>query len=99
MKPLLSKTGADQPCGLTHAELIIAGRNFGLDLSCGACAAQFYTGYGGYQHDDTCTTEHLTRLGHRALRAIDAYLEGDEDRVAELDDFMDIVREFRKIGA
>lgn len=48
---------ASKPCGLTYATLVVAGRNFGLDLSCGSCASQFYTGYGGYGHDKTCATE------------------------------------------
>lgn len=30
--------------GLTGAELIVACRNIGFDLTCGACAGQFYTG-------------------------------------------------------
>ncbi len=30
--------------GLTHEELVVACRNIGFDLTCGACAGQFYTG-------------------------------------------------------
>lgn len=29
---------------LTHAEIVVACRNVGVDLSCDACAAIFYTG-------------------------------------------------------
>jgi hypothetical protein len=34
-----------EPCGLTHQQLGQACENVGVDLSCGACAAQFFTGY------------------------------------------------------
>ncbi len=37
-------------------------KNIGFDLSCGECAAIFFTGSGGYSHDDSCTT-HLEARG------------------------------------
>lgn len=41
---------------LTADQLMVACRNVGFDLRCGACASLFYTGYGDYQHDDNCHT-------------------------------------------
>lgn len=41
--------------GLTHEEIVVACRNIGYDMTCGACAALFYTGGGGYDHDPGCT--------------------------------------------
>lgn len=40
---------------LTHAELLVACKNIGYDLSCGACAAVFYTGIGLPHDKHTCT--------------------------------------------
>ena len=40
--------------GLTHDQLVIACRNIGYNLECGECASIFFTGYGGYPHDDSC---------------------------------------------
>jgi len=37
-------TSAKPSNGLTHEEIVVACRNVGIDLECGACAAQFYTG-------------------------------------------------------
>ena len=45
-------TGGD----LTHDEIVIACRNFGIDITCGNCAMLFYTGFGGYPHDEHCKT-------------------------------------------
>lgn len=36
-------------------------RNIGFDLSCGECAAIFFTGSGGYSHSDSCTTHSEAR--------------------------------------
>ena len=44
---------AKTPSGLSHVELIVACKNIGVDLECGACASVFYTGTGGYLH--TCS--------------------------------------------
>lgn len=41
--------------GLTHDQIIVAGRNFGIDLTCGGCASIFYTGW-SEDHDETCQT-------------------------------------------
>jgi hypothetical protein len=30
-------------------------RNVGVDLNCGSCASLFFTGYGGYDHDASCS--------------------------------------------
>ena len=43
--------------GLSHEELEMACANFGIDLTCGACASQFFTSYGGYEHEATCKTQ------------------------------------------
>lgn len=59
LPPIPFPDGAGESCGLTHADLVIAGRNCGLDLRCGSCASQFFTGYGGYTHDVTCKTERM----------------------------------------
>lgn len=43
---------------LSEADMTIAARNIGFDLTCGACAALFYTGHGGvYEHDVGCGTK------------------------------------------
>lgn len=36
--------------GLTHAEIAVACRNVGIDLSCDACAEVFYTGSAMHEH-------------------------------------------------
>lgn len=41
---------------LTADELLMACRNIGHDITCGACASLFYTGYGAYSHDKDCLT-------------------------------------------
>jgi len=43
--------------GMTDAEVEIACKNIGYDLSCGACAERFFTGGSwGSEHDETCAT-------------------------------------------
>lgn len=43
------------PGDMTEAEIVVACRNLGFDIvKCGACAALFYTGYGGYGHEPGC---------------------------------------------
>jgi len=42
---------------LTTEETIVACKNIGFDLTCGACASLFYTGTSPYQHDAACKTE------------------------------------------
>lgn len=42
---------------LTHEELVAACKNIGYDLTCGACAAIFYTGVGLPGDVHTCKTE------------------------------------------
>jgi hypothetical protein len=41
--------------GLTEKELVVACKNVGVDLTCGACAGVFYTGSGLGEH--TCSTK------------------------------------------
>src|SRR5579884_716045 len=49
-----------RPKALTYEQLIQACKNIGFDLTCGACAALFFTGESvgvvPYEHDKTCTT-------------------------------------------
>jgi guanosine-3',5'-bis(diphosphate) 3'-pyrophosphohydrolase len=41
--------------GLTNDEIVVACRNVGVDLNCGACASNFFTGQGSSSpHDATC---------------------------------------------
>lgn len=40
-------------------ELVTACANIGFDLSCGACASVFYTGFGGHAHDESCRSRSL----------------------------------------
>ena len=43
--------------GLTYEELIVACKNIGYDLTCGACAGVFYTGYSlREEHEPSCFT-------------------------------------------
>jgi len=42
---------------LTYEQLVEACRNFGIDITCGRCAAQFFTGTAPYEHDATCRTK------------------------------------------
>lgn len=41
---------------MTDAEFEVGMRNVGVDIACGACACQFYTGSNDYAHDKDCTT-------------------------------------------
>ena len=59
------RTGDASP-GLTEEQLITACLNVGVDITCGACAMLFYTGYTGptsrhdalpSEHDASCLTE------------------------------------------
>lgn len=43
--------------GLTYEQLVIACSNIGYDLTCGACASLFYTGYGVYPHTSSCFSQ------------------------------------------
>jgi hypothetical protein len=47
--------------GLTHEEMVVACRNIGFDLTCGACASLFYTGTAPYAHDTSCQTPGTTK--------------------------------------
>lgn len=49
--------------GLTHDEIIIACRNMGINLECGGCAENFYTGHNVPEHHDDkiCTRKQKTR--------------------------------------
>lgn len=41
---------------LTHEEINIACRNIGINLECGGCAENFYTGYNDPEHhNENCT--------------------------------------------
>lgn len=42
------------PGSMTYEQIETACANIGYNLSCGACAALFFTGYGGYEHDAGC---------------------------------------------
>ena len=66
--------------GLTHANLVVACRNIGFDLTCGACAALFYTGFGGEEHEPTCNTRSGgLEDGTKVARArLERWLEGLE---------------------
>ena len=43
---------------LTDEQLVVACRNIGYDLTCGACAAVFYTGTGMITDEHTCSGTH-----------------------------------------
>lgn len=43
--------------GLAQAECVVAAENVGVDITCGHCAAIFYTGWGVEPHDDSCRTK------------------------------------------
>jgi hypothetical protein len=53
--------------GLTFDQAKAACANMGINLDCGSCAAQFYTGFGGYDHDATCTRAAVAEI-HGDLR-------------------------------
>lgn len=48
--------------GLTHAEILVACSNVGIDLTCGACAAVFYTNVGMPQNAHTCDRDYEQSL-------------------------------------
>jgi hypothetical protein len=66
--PTLAK---DLPAGtLTPEEAVVAARNVGVDLTCGECAALFYTGYPSAPghppaHDPSCRTGALAAVWRR----------------------------------
>lgn len=41
--------------GLTHEEILIACHNIGINLDCGGCAGNFYTGHNDIPHDGHCS--------------------------------------------
>lgn len=45
------------PAILSEADLLIACRNIGYDLRCGACAEQFYTGHRGHACSAWCESK------------------------------------------
>jgi hypothetical protein len=51
---------------MTDSELIVACKNIGFDLTCGACAELFYTGTQMSAHDKNCATAQQPQLvnGH-----------------------------------
>jgi hypothetical protein len=53
---------------LTSDQLRVACLNVGVDLNCGACAALFYTGFGGYEHDASCPRREAPSLSPPASR-------------------------------
>lgn len=40
---------------LTFEQICIACKNIGIDLACGGCAANFFTGFNDCPHDEHCT--------------------------------------------
>ena len=50
-------------------QLVVACKNIGYDLTCGQCAAVFYTGWGNYPHSENCSTVALQNDQITALRA------------------------------
>lgn len=53
---------------LTYEELVVACANIGYDLTCGACAARFYTGVVLERDTHTCDDRGLTDGIDRTLR-------------------------------
>ena len=45
---------------LTSEQVKAACSNIGINLDCGGCAALFYTGFGGYEHDASCSNENAS---------------------------------------
>src|ERR1019366_9566605 len=64
-KQLLKSSGGD----LKFDQLVVACKNIGYDLTCGQCAAVFYTGWGNYPHHKGCSTVALQSDEITALRA------------------------------
>jgi hypothetical protein len=59
---------------LTNDEVMIACKNIGYDLACGACAERFFTGGSwGSEHDEGCATvpalKHESRVTITSSRA------------------------------
>lgn len=48
--------------GLTYEELLVACKNVGINLDCGGCAANFYTGVNDIVHDKNCTLKHDSQI-------------------------------------
>ena len=62
--------------GLTYAEIEQACRNIGYDLSCGACASQFYTGSTLGPH--TCARATKYGIAHPSGRPLGIGYDGSE---------------------
>lgn len=61
--------------GLTHDEIVIACKNIGFDIECGACAGLFYTGTSLGEHDPGCrTVQHM----FNAFELLQRLLQGAE---------------------
>jgi hypothetical protein len=58
---------------LTFEQARVACSNIGVNLDCGGCAALFYTSFGGYEHDASCTNENVVSLDTRATKALTAW--------------------------
>ena len=54
---------------LKFNQIVAACKNIGYDLTCGQCAAVFYTGFGNYPHAENCATVELQNDTITALRA------------------------------
>jgi hypothetical protein len=48
---------------MTDTDFEAAMLNVGVDITCGACACQFYTGSNGYAHEETCATTAFSTKG------------------------------------
>lgn len=46
---------------LTHDEILVACRNIGINLECGGCAENFYTGFNNPLHHDTNCTKDIAK--------------------------------------
>lgn len=55
---------------LTHDQLVVACRNIGLDLRCGACASRFFTGHAMDNHDAGCASNRPTDSKVRLWRYV-----------------------------
>lgn len=60
---------------MTDEQMTQACLNIGYDLTCGACAALFYTGTSPYEHDPTCQTVSSATLRELLRRAIVEFIE------------------------
>lgn len=70
---------------LTFAEIEVACANMGINLECGGCASEFYTGH-TEPHDETCTRESgmLTRDELSSLQTIAVAASPDVSRCLEI---------------